>query len=156
VRPISPAGNAEPSTAGYVLIELIAALALLGLMMAMALPTVPPGTTPTRFRALLSSAATLLRETRTDAITHGADRLLMFDRPARVLRSGSRRLEIPPDVDIGLFAGASCPMGPNTASIVFRSDGSSCGAVLRLARDRMTSRVRVNWATGHVEIIDGG
>ena len=156
MQPTSPAGSTEPSTAGYVLIELIAALALLGLIMAMTLPTVPPGTTPTRFRALLSSAATLLRETRTDAIMHGADRLLMFDRTARVLRGGSRRIEIPADVDIALLAGASCPMGPNAASIVFRGDGTSCGAVLRLARDRMTSRVRVNWATGHVEIVDGG
>jgi len=155
VRPTSPAGSAEQSTAGYVLIELVAALALAGLMMALALPTVPQGTTPTRFRALLSSAATLLRETRTDAITHGADRLLMFDRAARVLRSGNRRIEIPPDVEIALLAGASCPVGPNAASIVFRGDGTSCGAVLRLGRDRMTSRVRVNWVTGHVEIVDG-
>jgi general secretion pathway protein H len=160
VPPTSPAGNdravVADRAAGYLLIEVVAALALAGLIMVLAFPNLPQGTTPVRFRALLANTAALLRDARTAAIAHAADTAATFDRRSRTLRTGEHRVAIPADVDLALTAGGRCGASRDAVDIVFRADGTSCGGILRFARGGQAFRVRVNWATGHVEIVDGG
>jgi general secretion pathway protein H len=149
----SPAGRARGGTAGYLLIELVAALALAGLLAILAFPGVPGGTTPVRFRALLTDVASLLRDVRSTAIAQGSAAAASFDRRSRMLRAGVREVRLPADVDLSLTAGGRCPASPDTIDIVFRADGTSCGGILRLARGGHAFSIRVNWATGHVEIV---
>lgn len=138
------------------LIELVATLVLVGLVMVMAFPNLPQGTTPARFRALLARTTALLRDARSAALAHATDSAATFDRRSRTLRAGAYEVAIPADVDLALTAGSGCGASRDTAAIVFRADGTSCGGVLRFARGGRAFRVRVNWVTGHVEIVDGG
>jgi general secretion pathway protein H len=141
--------------AGYLLIELAAALALAGLIVALALPSLPAGTTPVRFHALLANTAALLRATRTRAIAEATATHVRFDRRARTLRAGARMVAIPADVKFEMIAGCNSFAAPDAADIFFQADGSSCGGTLRFARQGRAFRVEVNGLTGHVAILDG-
>jgi len=139
-----------------VLIELVAALAVAGLVMFLALPNVPPGTNAARYHALLSGTAALLREVRTEAIVGDTSRRVTFDSRRRAFRAGARLIAVPADVRIAMASGGQCNTEAGGISeIVFRADGTSCGAVLRFAKGNRVDRIRVNWVTGHVEIAAG-
>ena len=158
VPPTSRAGNADrprDGSAGYVLIELVAALALIGLLILLAFPALTPATNQSRFRALSTSTATLLRDTRTDAIARGGEAYAVFDRRRRTIQAGKHLVSVPVDVDVGLLAGSRCVASGDRIQIVFRADGTNCGGVFRFARGDRATRVRVNWLTGHVEIVQG-
>lgn len=148
--------HAESPQAGYVLIEAIAALAITLLLLGFAFPLVAPGTTPPRLLALVASSVSLLRDARTAAIAGSRPVAARFDIARRRLSSGPNAVAIPADVAFALVAGGNCPSGGGTAEILFRPDGSSCGAVLRFTKGVRVLRARVNWADGRVDVVEGG
>lgn len=139
-----------------VLIEAMAAVAVLALLIGLAWPLIPFRTTPARLLALASASASLLRDTRTDAIRSGAPVAVRFDAGRRRLEGPRAAVTMPLDVDASLVAGGNCPAARTGAEIVFRPDGSSCGAVLRLRTEQRAVRARVNWISGHVDVVEGG
>ncbi len=157
-RTRSPAieGRTRDPRAGYVLIEAVAALAITILILSFAYPLVAGGTTPPRLLALVSSAASLLREARTAAAASGRPVAARFDAGARRLSAGAATVAIPADVAFTLTSGGNCRTGGGGAAVLFRPDGSGCGAVLRFAKGARVLRARVDWADGHVDIVEGG
>lgn len=156
----SPAGRtAAPGLgdprAGYFLIDLLAALALAGLLILFVFPLQPQATTPGRMRALAIETVTLLRDARTAAARSGRPVGVTFDLDARTLRAGERVIGIPLDVDFALTAGGNCPTSDTRAGIVFRADGTNCGGLLRFTRAGRTWRAEVNWVDGHVDVSEG-
>lgn len=141
---------------GYVLVEAVAALAIAILLIAFTYPLVAGGTTPTRMLALASSTASLLRDARTAAIAGGKPVAARFDAARRQIVARNAAVTIPGDVAFSLTAGGNCRTGDGAAAVLFRPDGSGCGAVLRFARGAQVLRARVNWADGHVDIVQGG
>ena len=148
--------RATDARAGYVLIEAVAALAIAILLMAFVYPVVAGGTTPPRLLALVSSSASLLRDARTAAIAGGKPVFARFDAGRRRLVARNAAVAIPGDVGFSLTAGGNCRTGEGGAAVLFRPDGSGCGAVLRFAKGPQVLRARVNWADGHVDIVQGG
>lgn len=148
----APVGDAR---AGYVLIELVATLALMGLLITLAYPNIPQGTTPTRLRALLTDTANVLRQARTASIASGNDVHAVFDRRSRTIQAGANRIVVPRDVDVAVLAGARCGSRGALIDLVFRADGTNCGGVIRFVQGTRSFRVRVNWLTGYVEILQG-
>ncbi len=148
-----PAGDPQ---AGFVLLEAVAALAITLLLLAFVLPLVAPGTTPPRLLALVSSSVSLLREARTAAIAGGKPVAARFDSAQRRLWSGGIAVGIPADVAFSLTAGGNCPGRDGATEIQFRPDGSNCGGVLRFVKGHRTIRARVDWADGHVDVVEGG
>jgi general secretion pathway protein H len=148
-------GSGGPQ-AGYVLIEAVAALAITLLLLSFALPLVAPGTTPPRLLALVASSVSLLRDARTAAIAGSQPVAARFDVARRRLSSGANVLGIPADVAFTFVAGGNCRVGDGNAEILFRPDGSSCGAVLRFTKGSRVLRARVNWADGRVDVVEGG
>ena len=138
------------------LVEALAALAITLLLLAFAFPFVAPGTTPPRLLALVSSSVSLLREARTAAIAGGKPVAARFDSAQRRLWSGRIVVGIPADVAFSLTAGGNCPGRDGAAEIQFRPDGSNCGGILRFVKGRRTIRARVDWADGHVDVVEGG
>ena len=157
-RTRSPAteGPANPGRAGYVLIEALAALAITILLLSLTYPLVAGGTTPPRMLALVSASVSLLRDARTDAMASGRPVAARFDAGHRRLVARSASVSIPGDVAFSLTAGGNCRTGEGGAAVLFRPDGSGCGAVLRFAKGPQVLRARVNWADGHVDIAQGG
>ena len=141
---------------GYVLIEAVAALVVAMLLLSFAYPLVARGTSPARLLALASSAAALLRDARTAAAVAGHPVAARFDAGRRTLAAGAVTVAIPSDVAFSLTAGGHCRTEGGGAAVLFRPDGSGCGAVLRFARGAKVLRARVNWADGHVDIVEGG
>ena len=157
-RTRSPATDARAGDprAGYVLIEAVATLVIALLLLSFAFPLVAGGTTQARFLGLVSSSAALLRDARTAAMLAGHPVAAHFDAGRRRLTAGSAAAAIPADVGFSLTAGGNCRDGGGEAAVLFRPDGSGCGAVLRFARGARVLRARVNWADGHVDIVAGG
>ena len=138
------------------LIEVVATIAITLLLINFAFPIVASGTTPARLLALVSSAASVLREARTAAIVGGRPVAAHFDAGRRRLQAGRNALTIPADVDFSLVAGGNCPADPGSVDILFRADGTNCGGLLRFRKDRRVLRARVNWADGHIDVAEGG
>jgi general secretion pathway protein H len=133
----------------------VAALALTVIVIGLAFPFIPTGTTPVRLHGLLADTVALLRETRTASIARSTSIATTYDADRRTLRAGSRSVVIPPDVDFSLVAGGNCPIAGGLTGIVFRADGTNCGGVLRFAKASRILRARINWVDGHVDIAEG-
>lgn len=142
--------------AGYVLIEVVAALAITMLIMAFAFPFAPLSTTPSRLLALVSSSVSVLRDARTAAVAQGRIVGAHYDAVQRTLRSGGNAVTIPADVGFDLLVGGNCPAGERAAEVLFRPDGTNCGGSLRFSRSGRVIRVRVNWVDGHIDVLNGG
>ncbi len=142
--------------AGFVLMEIIPALIILGLVILIGFPALPRGTTNAGLTAVMIETATLMRTARTTALASGRPAVTVVDRVGRTIRQGDRILTLPADLDLAVLAAETCQSNGATISVVFRPDGTSCGAVVRIAKGNRAFRVRVNWATGHVSILEGG
>ncbi|KQP93237.1 hypothetical protein ASF60_14930 [Methylobacterium sp. Leaf113] len=135
------------------LIDVLATLVIVGLALGLAFAAVPRGTTSPRLRAIAEEIATALRTARTDALVGGRETLTIVDSDRRMIRAGDQRLQLPPDITLSVLYAETCRRAGASVGVVFRPDGSSCGAVIRIARGSRGFRVRVNWYTGHVEIL---
>jgi general secretion pathway protein H len=149
----SEVGNG--SRAGFVLLDLIVTVAIAGLLLALVLPGLAPGTTPARMHILIEEAASMLRDSRTSAIAENRDVKFLFDSDRRSLSAGRAYVYLPTDVAMSVISGGGCSSGGDVAEVVFHPDGTSCGGILRFVSDDGVYRLRINWATGYVEAIKG-
>ena len=135
------------------LIDALAAIALSALALGLAFAAVPHGTSGPRLAAIAHEIATYLTETRTRALLSGRDSSTIIDSHRRTIGFGRQILTLPADVSLSLLSADSCAQAGGPVGIVFRPDGSSCGAVVSIWRGEDGYRVRVNWYTGHVEVL---
>lgn len=138
------------------LLELAVALAVMSLGLALLLPLVPARTTPTRLLALVTTAAALLRDARSAALLEARPVGAVFDANRRQLSAGGATLAIPQDVELSVVAGGNCPAGDARSAILFRPDGTNCGGALRFVQGARTLRARVDWASGRIDVVEGG
>ena len=75
--------------AGFSLLEMVCALAIVGLMAAVLLPAIPRQTSRTRLEAYAIETAALLKADRNAAIRRRLDVTTQVDAPSRSLRSGA-------------------------------------------------------------------
>lgn len=156
--PISQAGNRDlraDGSAGFVLVEQVAVLALVGLLILLAFPIVRPGTDQSRFHELWTNTAALLRDARTSALVRGDAAEVTFDRRRRTIQSRKHVLQLPANVDVKISAGGSCAATADRIQIVFRANGTSCGGILQFSLKDRVARIRVNWLTGHIAAVQG-
>src|ERR1700733_7967620 len=87
---------------GYVLIEIVAVLAIIGLLAAIILPAIPRATSRTRLEAFALDVATLVTQDRNAAVRRRTQVATQIDAPARLVVSGAtgRQLRLPADVAV--------------------------------------------------------
>ena len=143
------------SEAGFTLIEMVCALAIVGLMAAVLLPAIPRQTSRTRLEAYAIETAALLKADRNAAIRRRLDVTTQVDAPSRSLRSGAsgQTVRVPEDVRFETLLPRNCDNRPVVASISFFASGMSCGGVIVLARLDAGYEIRVNWLTGRIEVV---
>ena len=143
------------SEAGFTLLEMVCALAIVGLLAAVPLPAIPRQTSRTRLEAYAIETAALLKADRNAAIRRRLDVTTQVDAPSRSLRSGAsgQTVHVPEDVRFETLLPRNCDNRPVVASISFFAAGMSCGGVIMLARLDAGYEVRVNWLTGRIEIV---
>jgi general secretion pathway protein H len=141
--------------AGFTLLEMVCALAIVGLMAAVLLPAIPRQTSRTRLEAYAIETAALLKADRNAAIRRRLDVTTQVDAPSRSLRSGAsgQTVHVPEDVRFETLLPRNCDNRPVVASISFFASGMSCGGVIVLARLDAGYEIRVNWLTGRIEVV---
>jgi general secretion pathway protein H len=141
--------------AGFTLIEMVGVIAVVAMLAAILLPSIPRGTTRPRLEAYALETAALLKADRTAALRRHAQITAQVDAPGRAIRSGStgRILQVPDDVGFQATLPLNCNERPARSTISFFATGASCGGTIVLSRLGAGYEVRVNWLTGGIEVV---
>ncbi len=147
----------RPARGGFTLLETLLALAILGLVLAVAVPAlvVTPGA---GLRAAAELVATGLRQARVTAVREQRPVALLLDVEARALRvEGRQRVRtLPREVTLELHTAQGEIVDARRGGIRFYPDGSSTGGRVTLTRQGMRTDVDVEWLTGRVRIREDG
>ena len=151
-RPALAAGSGQD---GIILLDLVLAVAIFALIVLLALPSMPQGTTPARHAAYVLEVAALLKTDRTAAARTGREVATQIDVPARVVAGSAKgqRVILPEDLSLEVIASDLCASAQGRFAIVFAADGRSCGAVIRIGKGTRDWRIRINWLTGFIDVV---
>jgi general secretion pathway protein H len=140
---------------GFMLLEMVCAVAMVALLAAILLPRIPRGTSRPRLEAYAIETATLLKADRNAAMRRRGMVVAEVDAADRTVRSGSsgRVVRVPDDVVFDALLPERCDGRPALSAISFFATGISCGGTIRLTRLGNWFEVRVNWLTGGVDIV---
>ena len=141
--------------AGFTLLEMVCALAIVALLAAVLLPAIPRQTSRPRLEAYAIETAALLKADRNAAIRRRLEVTTQVDAPSRSLRSGAsgQTVHVPEDVRFETLLPRNCDNRPVVASISFFASGMSCGGVIVLTKLDAGYEIRVNWLTGRIEVV---
>jgi general secretion pathway protein H len=142
--------------AGFTLVEAVATLAIVAMVAGFALPRWPHETSRPQLEAYALDIASLLKADRAAALQRRAEVATALDVEARevVSGAGAGSLRLPADVQFEAMVADSCAGRANRGTIAFFPSGMSCGGVVALTRPGAAYRVRVNWLTGGVEVVE--
>jgi len=136
------------------MLDMVLALTVLLLLVAVVWPMLGGGTTPALQSALALDIATVLRTDRASAASNGAPATTLIDLRRRAIVAASRRrVEVPSDIAIDVTTGAACKRAARQFAIVFAPDGSSCGGIITLSKGAMAYSIRINWFSGMIDVV---
>jgi len=140
--------------AGFTLLEVMAALAIVALLVSLALPGRGAETSTAALRGLAFRMVALLDADRYSARRTGQTIVSTFDPQVRRVRSGASgaSIEWPADVSIKARGARQCTQESGNISIVFYHDGYACGDTIRLEVAQHFVNILVNQFTGGVSI----
>jgi general secretion pathway protein H len=140
---------------GFTLLEMVCVLALIAMMAAVLLPSIPHETSRSRLQAYALQTAALLKADRNAAIRRQADVGTLVDAGTRSIRSGATTdmIRIPDDVQFDALLPQTCNRRTALSTISFFANGTSCGGTIALTRFTAGFEIRVNWLTGRIEIV---
>lgn len=139
---------------GFTLIEVVAIMAILGLMLAVVLPAIPRAVSRPQIEAVGLAVAAILDGDHRAAMRRHAGVSATVDAARRIVGSGAggRSLTLPAGIAITTTLARTCLGAPVRNRIVFLPDGTSCGGTIALDRGGQRVDIRVNWLTGAAEI----
>ena len=156
-QPILPVARAENGQGerGFVLIEILCVVAIIGMLAAIILPAIPRATSRAKLESYAVATAVLLKADRNAALRRQVQVTTEVDAEQRSIRSGvtGRVIRLPNDVSLDALLASRCADRVAGRSIDFFPSGMSCGGVIALVRPGMGYEVRVNWLTGGVDIV---
>lgn len=147
-------GGRGRASAGFTLLEMMVALALVALVVAVALPR----TRGTREAVLVDRAAVelsgALKTVRAAALRTSAEQALVLDLAARRYWSDGalKARTLPRGVSVAFEGGRGGAVAGDRALVSFHPDGSASGGRFRLKRGRSTASVEVDWLTGETRL----
>lgn len=140
---------------GLALIEVVCALAIVGLLASIIFPGLPRATSRVKLEAYAVEAAAILKGDRNVALRRRVAVATPIDPVERAIRSGStgRSMRLPRDVIMDAVLASRCGGRSAFSVIEFFPSGMSCGGVIALRRPGVGYEIRVNWLTGGIEIV---
>lgn len=149
----SPTGETGDAR-GFTLMELLVVLAILGLTMVLAMPTLGRLLPGLELRTEARDVASALREARASAIGRNEEVTIVLDRERGLLQvAGKPVVQLSPKIGVSaLETSHSSRAGDN--EIRFFPDGTSTGGRLTLALGERQEHVVVDWLTGAVSIAE--
>jgi general secretion pathway protein H len=141
--------------AGFSLIELVVALAVLGLALVLVTGYKPPWSSTLGLDGTARELAAQLRLARSQAIVANRPVVFGLDLAAHRYRVGGEAPRpLPVKYQIALVTVAGEKAGATAGGIRFNPDGSSTGGRITLAEANRRVAVGVDWLTGRVSIAD--
>jgi general secretion pathway protein H len=145
---IRPSPCRSAGTAGFSLIEMLAALAVVALVTALAMPLAIRPSDALRLDTAAADLVAALRLTRAAAIAHNADAALIVDVGRRTFVSPAvPARSLPPDLALKLKI-AEPERAHSQGGFRFFPDGSSTGGDMLLALHGKELKICVDWLSG--------
>lgn len=140
---------------GFTLFELLIALAIGGLLLAVGAPAGVNLYKNMQYHNAVSDVVTTLSGARIAAVQAGVSSDVHVNPRERSLKNGDRVVQIPDNIDMEVLSARELNI-QDTGVIRFYPDGSSSGGVVGLAsRSGKTSEVQVDWLLGRVSLCSG-
>lgn len=148
----------DGDVAGFILLDLVLAMAILAAIAALAWPLLPRSTSPARLTAYAEEVGSMLAESRIAAARRATRIETRIDPRARLVAEGARGriVRLPPDVIVDAVTTDACMEENGVVVLGFATDGRSCGLKLSLSLPRHRAIVEVDWLTGGVTVRGGG
>ncbi|GJL97575.1 MAG: hypothetical protein DHS20C06_13920 [Hyphobacterium sp.] len=143
------------SRRGYTLTELLIALFILGLAVAIVAPALFRTTPESELRRAAGMFEAASRTARTEARLAGRDSLLTLDLNARTITvSPSEQVfQLNPALDIQATV-ADMELDGNLASIRYFPEGATTGGTFLMTLENSETALRISWITGQLERLD--
>jgi general secretion pathway protein H len=151
---MKPAGSSFMSrtSAGFTLLEALVVLAILGLAMALTLPSLRRPPDKLRLEAATRTLMSALRFSRAEAIARNNDVIVTMHVDRRSLKSSTGSVvQIDQDISVEMIFAAERRRSA-AGSIRFFPDGTSSGGEIILGLDKRRARILVNWLTGEARV----
>lgn len=147
---------------GFTLLELLVVLTIAGLLAALVPPLYSKAVPGARLKTATRDFAVSLRDARSRAISNSSqiDLRLIADPPSYAIGSNSA-VQLPRGVSLTVYDYFAAPEGSladvhsidgDDIAIRFYPDGSSSGAVVRVAYSGTAYRVDVSWLMGDIRV----
>lgn len=141
------------TSAGFTLLETLVVLAILGLVVGVAIPSLRRPPDKLRLEAATRTLASALRFSRAQAITRNTDVVLTVNADRRVFESSaSSAIQLDQEISVEMIFAAPERRGAAGGAIHFFPDGSSSGGDIVLTIGKRRARISVNWLTGQVRL----
>jgi len=141
--------------AGFSLLELLIALAILALATTIAGVAFSRSSAGFRFDAAVQELALDLREAQARALRSGQDVALAIDLDKRTYRLQSDpSVQLPPDVELRVVSAGEAMAGSRPA-IIFSPEGGSTGGAITMRFQDRSAVIAIDWLTGAVTLAEG-
>ena len=151
----SNSGNGRE--AGFSLLEIMIALAILALATALVGVAFARSSTGFRFDATAQELALTLREAHARALRSGRDVAVVLDVDAHTYQlHADRPIDIPQETAIRVVSAGQAMTSTRRPAFSFSPDGGSTGGSIVLSRPDRSATITVDWLTGAVEMTSGG
>lgn len=149
----SPTGEVSDA-GGFTLMELLVVLAILGLTLVLAMPTLGRLLPGLELRTEARDVASALREARASAIGRNEEVTIVLNRERGILQVGGKPVvQLNPKIGIRALE-TSHSSRSGDFEIRFFPDGTSTGGRLTLALGERQEHVVVDWLTGAVSLAE--
>lgn len=149
--------NANPShSAGFTLLEMLVALALIALIVSLALPYAGHRTSFAAMRAFAFEIAAILDADRYAARRRGSVIVTAVETQSYRVISGATGVAItwPPSIAVSSSPLRECNQTTAKSGIAFYPDGYACGRSIVVATGGRAININVNPLTGSVTIVE--
>ena len=158
VRGVTRSGRAsvESAAGGFTLLEMLVVLMLIGLIVAVTIPTFSGGVSTTALKSATREVAAGLRLARGQAIAQRTESVLELDVAGRSFRvpPDPRVHTLPSGIELKLFTAQRDLISEQVGAVRFYPDGGSNGGRITLASGERKFNVDVDWLTGRVAILE--
>lgn len=142
-------GRRDP---GFTLLELLVALAIVGMLLRITIPVLASAYDAWRLRKLSHEVVFMLREARGAALEGDASAFIMDITQRLFSAEGrSRPMRLPSSVSVKVSAAGELS-DETRASIAFEPDGTSSGGEVTLRSGNLEQTIRVDWLSSQIEI----
>jgi len=150
-------------SAGFTLLELLIVLAVAGLIISLVPPLISAAVPGARLKVAARDLAVSFRETRIQAIRHGAeiDVILKTDPPQYIIGNDQPRT-LPKELSMKVVSSLNMEIDQISAQSIeisdkpyvlrFYPDGGATGTLIRLSRNNDSYLVGVDWLVGRVTV----